>query len=282
MALKFSDYKSAREAAEFDSKFNDLCEAIVLSGIKFETYWTEHFIPTLNESTYVANEDELLNEIWPFSSKKQAAPASPAPNFDFLNQPSGGQQMTNRMDQWQNDQRAAAQAAKEAARQKKLANFQQGVDQQIGTIKQRFMTAMRDFLKAATDDAKTQNDPHMYQIVNSFYKKIMSAAEPVANEFKLKAKFGKAAYQDEFARERGAMAQNQTQAMKSRLQGKFGAAPASTPASTPVTPTSVGGASMASNSGDDQGAATGEEEASYGPARPGPLYFSRFKKRNEQ
>jgi hypothetical protein len=236
MALKFSEYKAARERFEFDTRFEELCEAIAVSGIKFETYWAEHFLPALNEATYVSNEDELLNEIWPFSSKKQA-PAGPAPDFSNLDQPSGGQQMTNRMDQWQNDQRAAAEAARQAARQKKLAGFQQNVDQQVGTIKQRFMTAMRDFLKAATDDAKTQNDPHMYGIVNSFYKKIMSVAEPVANEFKLKAKFGKSSYQDDFARERGSMAQNQMQGMKDRLQGKFGANPASAMGgSQPVPP----------------------------------------------
>ena len=226
MSLTFSQYKAARESAEFESKFDELCEAIVISGIKFETYWAEHFLPALNESNYVSNEDELLNEIWPWSSKKQTSPQL-APDFSSVGQPSTGQQMTNRMDQWQNDQRAAAEAAKEAARQKKLANFQQGIDQQINVVKQRFTTAMRDFLKAATDDAKTQNDPHMFGIVNSFYKKIMSVAEPVANEFKLKAKFGKADYQDQFAQQRGAMAQNQKAAMKQQLQNKFGSNPAS-------------------------------------------------------
>lgn len=239
MALKFSEYKAARECFEFEARFEELCEAIAVSGIKFETYWVEHFLPALNEATYVSNEDELLNEIWPFSSKKQAASAGPTPNFDFLNQPSDGQQMINRMGQWQNDQRAAAEAAKEAARQKKLAGFQQNVDQQVGVIKQRFMTAMRDFLKVATDDAKTQNDPHMFGIINSFYKKIMSVAEPVANEFKLKAKFGKSSYQDDFARERGAMMKNKDpmQAMKQRLQGKFGTNSASAMGgSQPVPP----------------------------------------------
>lgn len=241
MALKFSEYKAVREAAEFDAKFTNLCEAIVVSGIKFETYWAEHFLPALNEATYVSDEVELLNEIWPFSSGKQSQ-AQPAPNFDFLSQPSGGQQMTNQLDKWQNDQRAAAEAAKEAARQKKLANFQQGIDKQIGTVKQRFMTAMRDFLKAATDDAKNQNDPHMYGIVNSFYKKIMSVAEPVANEFKLKAKFGKAGYQDQFAQERGAMMQNKTQAMKQQLQGKFGTVPQTMGGNQPVPTPDNGGA----------------------------------------
>lgn len=271
MALKFSDYRSARDSAEFNSRFNDLCEAIAVSGVKFETYWAEHFLPTLTESAHVSDEVELLNEIWPFSSKKQA-PAGPAPDFGNLPQitPSsgprwggkvGGEEMTQRMDQWQNDQRAAAAAAKEAARQKKLAGFQQNVDQQIGTIKQRFMTAMRDFLKTATDDAKTQNDQHMFGIVNSFYKKIMSVAEPVANEFKLKAKFGKAGYQDQFAQERGAMMQNKTQDMKSQLQGKFGAVP---PARS-----SVGGGAQEPSDAESQG---------YGPAKPGPLYFNRFRK----
>lgn len=113
MALKFSDYRSARDSAEFNSRFNDLCEAIAVSGVKFETYWAEHFLPTLTESAHVSDEVELLNEIWPFSSKKQA-PAQPVEKF--VTTPK--QQMTDRLDQWQNDQRAAAAAAKEAARQR--------------------------------------------------------------------------------------------------------------------------------------------------------------------
>lgn len=264
MSLTFSQYKALRESAEFETKFDELCEAIVISGIKFETYWTDHFLPALNEATYVSNEDELLNEIWPFSSKKPQ-PAQPAPDFSSVGQPSAGQQMIDRLGQWQNDQRAAAEAAKEAARQKKLAGFQQNVDQQVGVIKQRFMTAMRDFLKAATDDAKTQNDPHMFGIVNAFYKKIMSVAEPVANEFKLRAKFGKSSYQDEFAQQRGAMAQSQMQGMKQKLQGKFGTNPAST----------MGGSQQPSQPDAPVAPPAAPAAAQQPPANEAPLYRQR-------
>ena len=77
---------------------------------------------------------------------------------------------------------------KDLARQKKIDDFQQTVNQHIDVMKKRFSTAMRDFLKATTDDATRQNDAHMWQVANTFYKKIMSAAQPVIDEFKLKVK----------------------------------------------------------------------------------------------
>ena len=80
------------------------------------------------------------------------------------------------------------QTDKDLARQKKIDDFQQTVNQHIDVMKKRFSTAMRDFLKATTDDATRQNDAHMWQVANTFYKKIMSAAQPVIDEFKLKVK----------------------------------------------------------------------------------------------
>lgn len=208
MALRFSEYKSARESAEFSAKFNALCEAIAISGIKFETYWTEHFLPTINESAHVADADELLNEFWGnLFGGGPKKPEGPAPDFSSVGQPSASQQMMDRLGQWQNDpkalgSKASVDAAKEAARQKKLADFQSRLDKEIENVKQRFSTAMKDFLKAMTNDAKMKNDPHMWKIAQGFYNKIMSAAQPVADSFKVNAKFGKASYVDNFGRVR--------------------------------------------------------------------------------
>lgn len=224
MHRTFKNYRTQRENHEFNQKFNTLCEAIAVSGVRFEDYWANVAVPTITESYSYSNEEDLLNEFWKglFGGGKQAPQGAPVDltNFDPNAQPQSN--MITRMDQWQNDQKAQAEAERQAARQKKLGAFQQTIDQHIDMMKKRFATAMRDFLKATTDDAKNQNDPHMWQIANSFYKKIMSTAQPVVDEFKLKAKYGSAGYKDEFAQQRGAMAQGKMQGMKQGLQDKFG------------------------------------------------------------
>ena len=61
------------------------------------------------------------------------------------------------------------------AADEKIDDFQQTVNQHIDVMKKRFSTAMRDFLKATTDDATRQNDAHMWQVANTFYKKFLPA-----------------------------------------------------------------------------------------------------------
>jgi hypothetical protein len=229
MKHSFKNYRTQRENQEFGQKFNTLCEAIAVSGVRFEDYWANVAVPTLTESFSYSNEEELLNEFWKslFGGGKQAPQGAPVDltNFDPNAQPQSD--MITRMGQWQNDQKAQAEAERQAARQKKLGAFQQTVDQHIDMMKKRFSTAMRDFLKATTDDAKNQNDPHMWKIANNFYKKIMSVSQPVVDEFKMQAKYGTSSYKDEFAQQKNAM----TQTMKQGLKDKFaGQAPAAAPA----------------------------------------------------
>jgi hypothetical protein len=253
MKHSFKNYRTQRENQEFCQKFNTLCEAIAVSGVRFEDYWANVAVPTLTESYSYSNEEELLNEFWKSlfgGGKQQGRQETPVDltNFD----PNPQSDMITKMVKWQNDQKAKAEAERQAARQKKLGAFQQTVDQHIDMMKKRFSTAMRDFLKATTDDAKNQNDPHMWKIANNFYKKIMSVSQPVVDEFKMQAKFGANGYKDEFAQQRGAMAQSQMQGMKQGLQSKFaGQAPAAaaptaapTPAPAPANPASAMGGSQ--------------------------------------
>lgn len=253
MKHSFKNYRTQRENQEFGQKFNTLCEAIAVSGVRFEDYWANVAVPTLTESFSYSNEEELLNEFWKslFGGGKQAPQGTPVDltNFDPNAQPQSD--MITRMGQWQNDQKAKAEAERQAARQKKLGAFQQTVDQHIDMMKKRFSTAMRDFLKATTDDAKNQNDPHMWKIANNFYKKIMSVSQPVVDEFKMQAKFGANSYKDEFSKEKNAM----TQTMKQRLQDKFaGQAPAAAPTPTAAPASAMGGSQPTTN---PQGAPTG-------------------------
>jgi hypothetical protein len=217
MALTFSEYKQIRDKNNFDYKFNKLCENIVLSNLSFEQYWENYAVPTLLESTFVSNEEQLLNEFFGLFGGKKQAPSQPAPNFDFLNPPppppqkpygSGvssvnapgtGVSSTNDPDLIQNYQ-AMQKDAQERKKAERLGQFQKNIDSQIETVKQRFSTAMKDFLKAMTNDAKQSNDPHMWKIAQNFYKKILSVAQPVVDEFKMQARYGKASYADNFNR----------------------------------------------------------------------------------
>jgi hypothetical protein len=216
MALTFSEYKETRDKNNFDQKFNKLCEGIVLSNLSFEQYWENYAVPTLLESSFVSNEEQLLNEFFGlFGGKKQNSNTN-SPNFDFLNEPkqtpkpygSGvsstsnpgtGVSSTNDPDLIQNYQ-AMQKDAQERRKAERLGQFQKNIDTQIETVKQRFSTAMKDFLKVMTNDAKQSNDPLMWKIAQNFYKKILSVAQPVVDEFKMQAKYGKASYKDNFNR----------------------------------------------------------------------------------
>lgn len=210
MKFDFQEYKEQRDLIEFDQKFTKLCESIISAGITFDEFWTQHGLPVLLESNNYPDEEKLLVEFnWGMFDPRTWGTPAQAPN-QAPNQAQTPQQ-TPQLD---------------PIKQQKLDNFQKKVDQQIGVIKQRFNVSMKDFLKAVTDDAKTQSDPHMWQIAKSFHKKIMDTAKPVMDEFQMKAKFGKAGYADQFNQQAGAMQSNQqaqrTNDMKQRLSQKFG------------------------------------------------------------
>ncbi len=229
MKLSFQNYKSQRELVDFDCKISDLCEAIVNSGIGFDVFWEKHALPILlsNES-HIANDEELLNELWnPFRRPQQnmEPPVVSNPigrsNMEppVVSNPIGQSSMQPPII---NPPQSAQANPNDERRQQKLAKFQQKADQQINSVKQRFQVAMKDFLKAVTDDAKSQNDPHMWQIAKAFHQKLMAAAQPVIDQFKLNAKFGKASYTDKFSQEAGQMQGNKRndamQALRQRAE----------------------------------------------------------------
>lgn len=214
MRQSFREYRECRELIDFNINFSQLCEAIIKSGMSFEEYWQNHALPVLLRSESTETEDQLLVEFW--SSLKgmfggnQYDPVADMRAKQNAQAQRYFQQMT-----------PGNQISPE--KQEKLAQFQKKTDQQIKNIKQRFQIAMRDFLKVVTDDAKTQNDPHMWQIAQSFYKKLMASVQPVIDQFTLKAKFGKAGYMDQFKQQADAMQQSRQANMKQSLLQKFGA-----------------------------------------------------------
>lgn len=189
MKCSFQQYKSVRDLSEFDKKFTGLCESIVKSGIEFDKFWQEHALPVLLHSESCADEDQLILEFFGTNPMAQQMPqpfSQPVPFHTPQQMPQAPQQMQQMPQQGVDP------------KQQKLEKFQQKIDQQIDTIKKRFQVAMKEFLQAVTDDAKTQGDPHMWQVAQNFHKKITAAVEPVMAQFKQRAKFGKASYSDQF------------------------------------------------------------------------------------
>jgi hypothetical protein len=255
MITSFKEYKTLRENTEFEQKFHYLCETIVRSGVRFEDYWSQLAVPTINESYSYSNEEELLNELFGLfgGKKKQAAPEAPldwsnlpgnapAPAPAPAPMPGTGTYSTNDP-KVMADYQGMQKAAKEKQRAEQIAKYQSRIDSQIDTVKQRFATAMKDFLRVMTGDAKQQSDPHMWKIAQSFYKKIMSAAQPVADEFKMKLVDRKASYVDNFARVSGPH-QQQTQDFYGNLGKSVQGTAAPTPAAAPASPASAMGGSQ--------------------------------------
>lgn len=204
MYIRFSTFKAEREQADFDAKFTKLCESIATSGVSFDEFWQKQALPILLKPESHVSEEQLLSEFdWGSLNPMNAL------NYFRGQQPQGQPQP-----QGQNP-------FMDPAQHKKLTAFQQKADQMVNSIKQRFAVAMKDFLKAVTDDAKSQNDPHMWQIAKSFYQKVMDGAKPIIDKFKMKANVGRGGYVDEFGREAGAMQANKQKdsldAMKQKM-----------------------------------------------------------------
>jgi hypothetical protein len=105
----------------------------------------------------------------------------------------------------------------DAARQERLAQMQNQVNQKIDGVKRKFSMAMRDFIKNASDEAKRQNDPVMWQAINKFAEKISQTA----NNYQLNASYGKDTYTSPFNAQKAAMDKSQRDTLKKQLQGKF-------------------------------------------------------------
>lgn len=211
--MSFNQYHEWRELKDFANKFNQYCEAIALSGKDFDQLWNEEILPIMEVSDGFENENALLNEFWGgmknwFGGNNQTPQQAPAnPGFT----PDKNPEMHN----WllKND----PHYARNHSRQQKLGQFQQQADQMTNDIKGRFGNAMKGFLKTVNDDAMKQQNPHMFKIAQNFYKKILAAAQPVMDSFKMQAQYGKADH-SEFNNKMSQMQNSQRQAMANRLQ----------------------------------------------------------------
>ena len=243
--MKFSEYRESRNTLEFDRKFSLLCEGIVRSGHSFDSWWSSEGLPVILESNRFDDEEELIVELLGGIGRTMGNMAGRAwGGIKNLGQGTqqGWQQGQQAVGQGQEqpmdippenfqDPNAQADAAQQAPamspeKQQRLDSFQRGIDQSTDQIKQRFSGAMRDFLHTVQDDAKQQNNAHMWQIAKNFNQKVMQAAQPAIDSFKQTGRYSsrqQGGYQDQFAQAQGAMQQNQQAALKQQLQQKHGA-----------------------------------------------------------
>ena len=213
--MSFNQYHEWRALKDFSNKFNQYCEAIAISGKDFDQVWSEEILPVLQVSEGYEDENSLLNEFWGglknmFGGGQAAAPA--APGFTPNQNPE--------MHAWmlKND----PHYAKGHQRVQKLGQFQGQVDQMTADIKGRFANAMKGFLKMMNDDALKQQNPNMYKIAQNFYNKILAAAQPVIDGFKMKAKYGTPDH-GEFQQKHQMMQQSQRQGSSDKLKNNLSA-----------------------------------------------------------
>src|SRR4051812_18127775 len=62
MYTSFTEFKAKREQADFNQKFDGLCEAIAVSGIGFDQFWQHHALPILPRAESCSSEEQLLSE----------------------------------------------------------------------------------------------------------------------------------------------------------------------------------------------------------------------------
>lgn len=220
----FAQYKEAKETQEFDALFSLVCENIVASGLTFDEFWTQHAIPVLMESDKHEDEMDLLSELnwdksklnpsnWSVANKgvswsgEKSDPM--APGLDILRQqnaakkPGTPENFLSNLDvpPQSNDPNFLARAgahdkARDVVRQQKLGVGQKQIDQSIAKLKQQFAQAMQQFLKAANDNAIRSGDKIGFIVARKFHHKLMKAAQPVLDDFALKAKAGTQAQHD--------------------------------------------------------------------------------------
>lgn len=188
----FLEYNENRNGQEFGMKFATLCEAIARSGVPFEKYWEQVGLPTILQSPYMVNEDELMEGM--FDGIK---------NF-FGFGPSASQQMRQNAPtpDWITQHHAQQQA--QAAQQQRGMNRHQGrADAALKNVSTKFLTAMRDVLKTLTDEAKTNNDRFTWQIAKMFHDKAVGAVKNMA----VNVKQGQDPMASQFNQDRSAMQQ---------------------------------------------------------------------------
>ena len=249
--MKFYEYRESRDTLEFDRKFSLLCEGIAKSDRSFDSWWSSEGLPVILESYKFENEEELLVELLGIGANPGTATRAFGRGIgnigrgiagawgnikqhgqafgQAVSDAYGGQQTpggtwnpeTRQWDQpQQQDPVTQQQTTLSPEKQQRLDSFQRGLDQTTDQIKNRFSGAMRDFLNTVQDDAKQQNNAHMWQIAKNFNQKIMAAAKPAIDAFKSTGRFGpRSKYQDQFTQARGDWQQRQADALQTKSYG---------------------------------------------------------------
>lgn len=219
---KFSEYLENREFQIFEDKFNSICESIAFSGVDFDEWWYEKAIPQFSRS----RDEEQLLKVW-----SEAFPAWRNPYFPWL-KPAGWtpaqlqgppQQPGQPVHGWidppppGSTQRSAPQAATQPQKGMGMQTFKKNAETMTADVKAKFAQAMKIFLKSITDEAKTQNNPHLWQLAKGLYDRVMQSA----NNLKVDVQKGPADYKNQFNKERDAMQQSKMGTMKNQINNKF-------------------------------------------------------------
>lgn len=220
MSLTFSNYKNQRDSYEFNFKFDALCESIIENNVDFFDFWQESILPVI-ETTQAQDENELLNEFLGMFKKKNTGEKDFLGNMNRIN---------NSMEIEKQKRMEEEKARNQAARDKKLADFQKQVDSYIATIKNRFKIVLGKFIRQAHQEAKDTNNPVLWEILNQFYDRISKAT----TKYSIKSDYGPAEYRSKFQQAL------KPQALKPQAgnatQAPATQAPATPPATAPLTP----------------------------------------------
>lgn len=221
----FAQYKANKEMQEFDALFDSFCENVILSGLSFDEFWSKQALPILMESDKHQDEMDLLVEFnwgksklnpgnW-FAGNKGVSLSGEKPDpmargMGILRQqhaiktPGTPENYLSNMEVPESDPNflantGARDKARDVVRQRKLGVGQKQIDQSVANLKQQFSQAMQQFLKAANDSAMRSGDKIGFIVARKFYNKLMKTAQPVLDDFALKAKAGTQAQQDQQA-----------------------------------------------------------------------------------
>lgn len=115
------------------------------------------------------------------------------------------------------DERPVQKTPQEIEQEKRAAIVQNQVNQKVDNVKQKFAMTMRDFVKKISDEAKMQNDPTLWKVINNFSQQISAAS----NNYKANVTFNKQSTgSQQFRQQRDAMMQGRQNTMKNNLMDK--------------------------------------------------------------
>lgn len=169
---------------EANQNYLDLCGMIAESGVPFEQFWHEVFVPTLLRSTARTTPatltESLLNEMWPFT--KKPAPQRNARNpFETPGSYPGFSPDKGRYD-----------SAVQRMNQKILPGIQQAFQKAMGTLKQD----LQKIQMQAGADPKTAS--HAWKAADQFYKNVVKAGMSWTPNWKAQPKGTGNSYDDAY------------------------------------------------------------------------------------